>query len=136
MRLLTCLLFTSITACADRAVDDVTVYGRVVPPYQTVQACRDAVQDGLFNCRPSIVLCPDGRYELLVTDIINEGTYAIDGDELRFTMTGAGDAPDAFVGTIGDDDTLASPDLPYSPWPRIDAAPYRDACETTPAPRS
>lgn len=60
-----------------------------LPP--TVADCEAAQPDpgGLFiNCWRTLTLCPDGRAELLVTDIVNGGRYHIDGPALVATSAG------------------------------------------------
>jgi hypothetical protein len=127
--LLTLALSASLVACSDDSItiDETTVYAAVPPPFETAAQCRE-VADPLYNCEPSLTLCPDGSFQLLVTDILNAGTYEIDGDELRATLDGPGDVPRHIVGTL-DDDALRSPHLPFGAWRRREAAPYElDIC--------
>lgn len=59
-------------------------------PAETAADCEAAQPDpgGLYvNCWQTLTLCPSGRAELLVTDIVNGGRYRVDGDVLRVTFS-------------------------------------------------
>lgn len=129
--LITLSLSISLAACSDDgiAVDATTVYAVVPPPFETVAQCRE-VADPIYNCEPSLTLCPDGTFQLLVTDIVNGGTYEIDGNELRASLDADGDVPRHIVGTL-DGDTLRSPDLPFGGWRRRAAVSHElDICRS------
>jgi hypothetical protein len=44
------------------------------------------------NCSQEVTLEPNGQATIVVTDILNEGTYVIDGDKLTITSDSPGDA--------------------------------------------
>ena len=50
-----------------------------------------------MNCYQTAEFCPDGSAEMMVTDIINSGTYVIDGQVLTFTRSGPGDVAETVV---------------------------------------
>ena len=115
--MLTLALSSSLAACSEEgfSIDETTVYAAVPPPFETAAQCRE-VADPLYNCEPTLTLCPDGGFQLLVTDILNGGTYEIDGDELRGTLDGDG---------------LRSADLPFGDWRRRAPTSFElDICRT------
>ena len=57
----------------------------------TGQDCDDAMAAGV-NCAQWVAFCPDGSAEIVVTDIIDPGTYVLDADGLDASFPG-GDAP-------------------------------------------
>lgn len=60
----------------------------------TEKACLDAQQgDFFFNCTQSVDLKSDGSATVILTDIINSGTYEITDNVLVITLNGASDAP-------------------------------------------
>jgi hypothetical protein len=53
--------------------------------------CDDALANGV-NCAMWLSFCPDGSAEIILTDIVNPGTYTLDTDGID-TSWEAGDAP-------------------------------------------
>ena len=71
--------------------------------FATEQECEDAQAAGM-NCYQIMDLCPDGSGTMMLTDIINPGTYVLDGDTLTSSWS-SGDAPPTMVfeGASGDE---------------------------------
>jgi len=59
------------------------------PFYEDPADCPD---DPLFNCTADLELCGDGRAVMLVTDIVNDGTYT-EADGVIVTEWDGGDIP-------------------------------------------
>lgn len=59
-------------------------------PATTEAECAAVQSDPEFyvNCWQTLTLCPDGRAELLVTDIQNPGRYRVDGSVLVVSFEG------------------------------------------------
>lgn len=110
------------------AVAEVTKYARLVGPYETLAECRAATAGEVFNCEQSIVLCPNGAYILVVTDIVNEGSYVLDGDDVRGTQQDVGDGAATFTLRRAADGTFTSAELGGRPWrpATLDAAERED----------
>lgn len=83
--------------------------------------------DPLFNCVPSVHLCADGTADMLVTDILNSGTYVDNGDTIE-TMWGAGDVPDTIVFTVSPDGTVLTDDWNQWEW-TLNPAPEFPLCD-------
>src|SRR5262249_54985148 len=82
-------------------------YRQLAHGFATQEACESATQGGLFNCFRFITVCANGGYDLIVTDIDDEGLYTRDGDTLQFTQQGEGDGPLRFTATLSGN-TLSS----------------------------
>ena len=65
----------------------------------------DCPNDPLFNCTADLALCDDGRAVILVTDIINDGTYTQSGETIAAAW-GAGDVPAQVEFTLQSDGSL------------------------------
>ena len=65
-------------------------------PAPTTEACAAAQPDpdSYVNCWQTLLLCPDGRAEFVLTDIINGGTYRAGGRTVDVTFEDPGDAGD------------------------------------------
>ena len=61
-------------------------------PALTPADCAAAQPDpGFFiNCWQTLVLCPSGDAELMLTDIVERGRYVVDGRAVRFDRDGGG----------------------------------------------
>jgi len=66
--------------------DDHTYYEQVLAPG------IDCTNDGIFNCTADLYLCKDGSAFLLLTDIINSGTYVEVEGKIE-SQWGFGDVP-------------------------------------------
>jgi len=70
--------------------------------YFEVEPCSP---DPIVNCTADLVLCKDGSATLLLTDIINGGTYTETSTSIS-TSWGVGDAPESIVFSKQPDSTL------------------------------
>lgn len=82
-----------------------------------------------MNCYQMAWFCPSGLAEVIVTDIVNSGSYAIDGETVAIDWTASGDLPADFDFTILHDDALI--DAAGLEWTRdvdfnVIGAPYCD----------
>jgi len=94
MRPLVALTFVAALAACDSAADSFFDEPRVYAfdlveaqtgtPAETEAECAAAQPDpdAYVNCWQTLTLCPSGRAELLVTDIINSGRYEAQGSTL------------------------------------------------------
>lgn len=88
----------------------------------------DCEPDGLVNCAPSVDFCDDGTVTMLVTDIVNDGTYTEAGDEIVGTFPTA-DVPETITFTFqGDDHEVLIDDWSSSEWTLI-ADPEFSRCD-------
>ena len=73
-----------------RVYDYDLVEAQTGAPVESVADCEASQPDPTFyvNCWQTLTLCPDGRAELVVTDIVNGGRYRVDGASLVVTFTG------------------------------------------------
>lgn len=101
------------------------VYSRVLPPFDTIDACR-AANDESVECSQSLVLCPNGDFTLRLTSIVNAGGYALrPGNVVQALRRGEGDGPMRFSGVADDEAgtfTTESDGL-AGVWTRVSGAP-------------
>ncbi len=83
-----------------------------------------------FNCSQWVTLCPDGRALLLVTDIGNQGHYALYDETLVFTADAAGDVEAMEFVVVPEDDILV--DLDGNVWARDDSPEVEFCTEEVP----
>ena len=93
--------------------------------------CDDSWALYSMNCYQMAWFCPDGAVTIVVTDIANHATYALDGRALNLEFTSPGDLPASFDFEWQDDDTLVDT-LYGQTWERdadfsVIGAPYCDA---------
>jgi hypothetical protein len=96
---LLCLTLLHV-ACTD-ADSDPELQGRY--EHQLFADPDDCPDDPLFNCTPTIELCPDGEAIMLVTDILNTGTHERRGATV-VTEWEVGDVPPSIELTISGDE--------------------------------
>jgi hypothetical protein len=95
--------------------------------YATEQECTDAMALGL-NCYQVVEFCADGEAALMLTDIINPGTYSLAPNLVTAEFPG-GDAPGTMVFTLTGD-TLATDDVFDLDWERnVDPVFSLGACQ-------
>jgi hypothetical protein len=101
--------------------DDVGVFGEdrvyVHDVYDTQQECDEAMDLGL-NCYQIVEFCDDGEAAIMLTDIINPGTYTLAPNEVTASFPG-GDAPDTMIFSLTGDD-LATDSTYWLEWYRSD----------------
>ena len=98
---------------------DVRVYAHAW--YATQQECDQAIRNGI-NCYQVLELCPDGMATLMLTDILNIGSYQRSGNAIETTWPTPGDTPDSVDFTHDAvNDTLTDQLWIYS-WPRDDGS--------------
>ncbi|MCB9615758.1 MAG: hypothetical protein H6721_28425 [Sandaracinus sp.] len=82
---------------------DEHVYARVLPPFESVDACRAGSPEGT-TCTQSMVFCPTGDFTLRLTEVVNAGGYALrPGNVVQALRRGTGDGPERFSGVVDDD---------------------------------
>jgi hypothetical protein len=92
-------------------------YSRPPGNFPDVESCLATREPGsLFNCSLTVDLCPDGRAEVVFTDILNTARYGIYGDRVELRLVGAGDIPDEMTFTIQPDGALISMDGDGKPF--------------------
>jgi hypothetical protein len=93
---LACLVTSPLVACGggSSSVDEDVEYQQLVDGFPDLETCLAETEGELFNCTRWLVLCANGGFELVVTDIVNEGLYTIDGDVITLRLESPGDAPD------------------------------------------
>ena len=105
--------------------EDEHVYSRVLPPFETMEACR-AASDESVECSQSLVFCPNGDFTLRLTDVVNAGGYALrSGNVVQALRRGEGDGPMRFSGVADDEAgtfTTESEGL-SGVWTRVSGAP-------------
>lgn len=95
--LLALALVAALSACdsaADSFFDEPRIYAfdlveaQTGTPVETEAECAAAQPDPDFyvNCWQTLLLCPSGRADLLVTDILTEGRYEVEGSTLSVTF--------------------------------------------------
>jgi hypothetical protein len=97
-------------AAVDAAAADHRVYQHAL--YDDPDDCPD---DPLFNCTPSLSLCADGSATILVTDIVNAGSYT-ETDDAITTAFESGDVPSEIEFTIADDGATLEDDWQRWAW--------------------
>ncbi len=81
-------------------------------------ACTAAQPEGFFvNCCAFAVFKADGSAEMMVTDIMNGGTYVLGDGIIDFTRESPGDVADQVRFVMGAGDTLIDDDAQWS-WKR------------------
>lgn len=75
---------TTVTSFTNQ--DDHTYYEQVLSPG------TECLDDGIFNCTADFYLCKDGSAFLLLTDILNAGTYVEMEGKIE-SQWGFGDVP-------------------------------------------
>jgi hypothetical protein len=101
-------------ASVDAASADHRVYEHAL--YDDPDDCPD---DPLFNCAPSMSLCADGSATILVTDIMNAGSYAETDDAITTTWE-AGDVPSEIEFAIADDGSTLEDDWQGWTWTLVE----------------
>jgi hypothetical protein len=63
--------------------------------FETVEQCQKYQQEHgtWFNCFQTVEFMRDGHARLVLTDIVNSGSYQIAGSEVIFTPSGPSDGP-------------------------------------------
>lgn len=136
--LLTLVSLVSLVACdiGTDVFDEPRIYAfdlveaQTGTPALTVADCEAAQPDpgGLFvNCWQTLTLCPDGRAELMVTDIVNGGRYRVDGASLVVTFTGPSEVGPRATFRLADDRQSAVYEATGETWVLWDADDERAA---------
>ena len=87
-------------------------FNQLVDGATSVEDCRAANQGSVFNCEHVLLLCPNGGFTLLLTDIMNEGRFSRDGQQVEAELEGGGDGPGRFSATLdAQESSLTSPQL-------------------------
>jgi len=71
---------------ADAAEGLTAAYRRVIPGYDTEEACRAENPDKLFACVELVSLCPEEVAYILFTDIVFDGVWVEDADTATVTF--------------------------------------------------
>jgi hypothetical protein len=110
-------------------------FTRLVDGVASLAQCEAATVGSGFNCTQLLTLCPNGGYSLMVTDIMNEGTFTRTGNSVDATQQGSGDGPAHFSAVLETQETvLSSAELAGEhPWERqaltgTDAQQAADGC--------
>jgi hypothetical protein len=109
--------------------DEDVRYERLADEYDDASQCP---ANGLPNCHAVFEFCANGGFTLVLTDIVEEGTYVREGNDL--TMTFQPDATSGFEAMLRTDGTMDASEIGgRHPWLRIpltapDAAQLADTC--------
>lgn len=126
-------LVTVLPACADepRYVSQPTRYSRPAGGFPDFESCEETREPGsLFNCAHTVDLCPDGRAQLVFTDIINPAAYELFDRRIDVWLVGAGDVPEEMTFAIQADGSLVSTEVGERPFTRESPPRYAIyACE-------
>lgn len=103
-------------------------------PALTIEACAAAQPDPTFfaNCWQTLVLCPSGAATMLLTDIVEDGVYTVDGRDLEVRRGRDGDVPPVrFRLSAGlDEAERVETGERWVRWPLTDErAAYNDDCD-------
>jgi len=101
--------------------DEHTYYEQVLAPG------NECITDGIFNCTADLYLCSDGSAFLLLTDIVNDGSYT-EGEDSLETQWGFGDAPERINFAKQADFSLID-DAVGLTWNKVDSDSIADWCE-------
>lgn len=71
---------------ADAAGGLTGAYRRIIPGYDTEEACRAEHPDKLFACVELVSLCPGQEAYILFTDIVFDGTWVEEADIATLTF--------------------------------------------------
>ncbi len=88
-----------------------TQYQQLLEGFDTLAACETAASSapsGFFNCTRQLTLCTNGGYSLIVTDIVNEGTFRITDVNIHGEQKGPGDGPTTFDATFNPEHNVVS----------------------------
>lgn len=75
----------------------------------------DCPDDPLYNCTPVLELCADGKAVMLVTDIVNTGTYERAGDVIT-SKWDVGDVPSDIVFAVSEGGQVLTDDWRSWEW--------------------
>lgn len=75
-------------------------FAQLIDGYDDLPRCQAEAPPGL-NCLRWLELCANGGFVLVVTDIVNEGTYVMAGSAVTATRQAPGDGPASFTLTLG-----------------------------------
>lgn len=82
-------------------------YAHLVEPFETEEECIAAQDPEFFiNCYQVVELCTDGSAYLMLTDIIDRGTYVRGDGAIETTWEGASGAPPSVTFTVTSETTL------------------------------
>lgn len=81
---------------------------QLADPFETIEQCLQVTQDTEFNCYRWLNLCKNGGFNLVLTDIVNEGVFLRIGYSIQATQMGNGDGPAGFDGILADDGSFTS----------------------------
>jgi hypothetical protein len=96
------------------------------PLFDTPEECDDLLAQGV-NCWQVVDFCPSGEATIILTDIINAGTYAVD-DATVTTEWDVGDAPASIVFTLDANADTLTDDLDGAVWERQTGAQWSPNC--------
>jgi hypothetical protein len=112
------LLLSIACSCSggSSAANETVAYQQLVEGFPDLATCLAMTEGELFNCTRSLTLCSNGGFELVVTDIVNEGLYTVEDRRIVATLAAPGDAPETFT-FVPIPDGLESPELGGThPW--------------------
>ncbi|MBA3499345.1 MAG: hypothetical protein M4D80_09850 [Myxococcota bacterium] len=123
MRLYLAITIT-LASCSGSSSLETTTFEQLVDGFATLGECEAATQGSGFNCKRTLTLCDNGGFTLIVTDIVNEGRYDLDGKDVTATRASPGDGPSMFSLTLNASG-FESPELAgANPWAKttVDAS--------------
>jgi hypothetical protein len=103
-----------LSSLATKTVDGVTTFAEPIQfrslVTETLEECEQIQQEStVFNCYQILNLCPSGYAMIVLTDIANSGTYAIEAETLE-TSWEPGDAGSA-LSFVFDENSLRRPGI-------------------------
>lgn len=77
---------TGTGPAVDAAAGLTGAYARVIPGYDSEEACRAEHPDELFACLELVSLCPEAEAYILFTDIVFDGVWVEEGQSATVTF--------------------------------------------------
>jgi hypothetical protein len=93
------LTFSATLVSADPLPSDKTFVRHL---FETTAKCQEAQKKSgaWFNCSQTVSLYSDGTARIMVTDIINPGTYTVEKDKITVTPTRPSEFADPMIFTL------------------------------------
>ena len=95
--------------------------------FDTPEECDELVAQGV-NCYQTVDFCPSGEATIVVTDILNRGTYSVSGATITASWE-TGDVPSDMGFTLDEDTDTLVDDLAANVWERQSGPEWQPNCQ-------
>ena len=111
------VVLSLLAACTEgaRTLPSDRSFTQLVDGAATHEQCIANAPPG-FNCLHRLELCANGGFMLVVTDIINEGSYEVSGSSVSAVMRSPGDGPETFELTLTTEGFTSAELAGQHPW--------------------